>query len=557
MLDLGLALVLEATSLTKHSGATMGTIDYMAPEQVTDAHKVDVRADVYSLGCTLYHLLTGKVPFDNVHPAARLLIRQERDPHPVEQHCLDVPGGLGAVVRQMLARQPENRYSTPGEVATALQPFSGAAGVLDKATVPPLPAPAKASAAASILGKETVLPVPPPLPPARDIAASKGDSQGNSWPATDSAGTRRPHPGRGAKTQSLDQEPGRQGGERGGGAGAAPPRNWVAVVVVLALLVLTVGGVSAVVLLGLHKKDKLENGASAAPAGVPGQIENSIGMKLVPIPKGTFTMGSPRAEQGKGNEDEGPQHKVEITKPFYLSVHEVTQGQFKAVMGYNPSYFSTDGKGKDGVTYIAEPSGGKDKVKDLGSTDDLPVENVSWEEAQTFLEKLSARPEEKEKGRKYRLPTEAEWEYSCRGGVSEYQVFHFGNSLSSKQANFDGKSPYGGADIGDYLQRTCKVGLYSPNGYGLYDMHGNVWEWCEDRYGSDYYKTSPRRDPPGPPEGSYRVLRGGSWYGHGQYCRPAYRSGGRSQAPSGRLLSSLRPSGGLGGDSPPARAFFF
>jgi serine/threonine-protein kinase len=137
VLDLGLALVLEATSLTKKTGAMMGTIDYMAPEQVTDVHKVDIRADVYSLGCTLYHLLTGEVPFDNVHPAARLQIRLQQNPQLIEQLRPDIPAGLAAVVRRMLARQPKDRYSTPGEVAEGLQPFSGVVSRLNSTMVPP------------------------------------------------------------------------------------------------------------------------------------------------------------------------------------------------------------------------------------------------------------------------------------------------------------------------------------------------------------------------------------------------------------------------------------
>ena len=160
VLDLGLALVLEATSLTKHSGATMGTIDYMAPEQVTDAHKVDIRADVYSLGCTLYHLLAGKVPFDNVHPGARLLTRQQQNPQLIEQHRPDAPAALGAVVRRMMARRPEDRFQTPADVAEALLPFTAAASVLNNATVPP---------------------IPPPLPAARRSE--------EPWPVTDSAST--------------------------------------------------------------------------------------------------------------------------------------------------------------------------------------------------------------------------------------------------------------------------------------------------------------------------------------------------------------------------------
>src|SRR5262249_23846879 len=154
------------------------------------------------------------------------------------------------------------------------------------------------------------------------------------------------------------------------------------------------------------------------------------------------------------------------------------------VMGYNPSFFSANAKGKAGTDYMlwSLPGGGKDKVKDLGSTRDFPVENVSWFEAIEFCQKMSALPAEHKMGRKYRLPHEPEWEYACRGEASAYQVFHSGDSLSSKEANFCGKDPYGAAAPGPWLERTSKVGSYKPNAFGLYDMHGNVWEWCEDNY---------------------------------------------------------------------------
>jgi formylglycine-generating enzyme required for sulfatase activity len=237
------------------------------------------------------------------------------------------------------------------------------------------------------------------------------------------------------------------------------------------------------------------------------QIDNSIGMRLVRIPAGTFEMGSPASEKDRGDDEK--QHTVEIIRAFYLGVHEVTQKQYRRVMSTNPSYFSADGVGKD-------------EVKGM-NTDDFPVENVSWEDAVEFCEKLSALPAERRAGRTYRLPTEAEWEYACREGAgSSYQVFHFGNSLSSTQANFDGNFPYGGAGKGDYLKRTCKVGSYAANAFGLYDMHGNVWEWCADWYAKNYYSWGRRRDPQGPDSGSGRVIRGGSWSSYGRYCRSAY-----------------------------------
>jgi formylglycine-generating enzyme required for sulfatase activity len=243
----------------------------------------------------------------------------------------------------------------------------------------------------------------------------------------------------------------------------------------------------------------------------PKTITNSIGMKLVLIPAGKFKMGSPRGEENRGKDEE--QHDVTICKAFYMGVYEVTQKQYRTVMGKNPSYFSKD------------DFYGADKVKGM-NTDDFPVEQVNWQEATDFCKRLTALAAETKKGPKYRLPTEAEWEYACRGGVSSYSTFHYGNSLSSTQANFDGNYPYGGGEKGPKLGRTCKVGSYKPNGFGLHDMHGNVLEWCSDWYSSDYYATSPKRDPQGPFDGSSRVFRGGCWgrYGRGQDCRAAFRT---------------------------------
>jgi formylglycine-generating enzyme required for sulfatase activity len=240
------------------------------------------------------------------------------------------------------------------------------------------------------------------------------------------------------------------------------------------------------------------------------EFTNSIGMKFVLIPAGTFQMGSPESEEHR-NPDEGPIHDVQIMQSFYLCVTPVTQAQYEKVMGTNPSWFSTE-------------NGGSDKVQGM-DTGKFPVESVSWAEAVEFVRRLAAMPQEVRNGRMYRLPTEAEWEYSCRGRATSYQVFHFDNSLSSRQANFDGNYPYGGGAKGPCLGRTCKVGNYPPNGFGLFDMHGNVWEWCADWYDETYYAASSGQDPQGPECASGRVIRGGCWRNLAQYCRSASRNG--------------------------------
>ncbi len=217
-------------------------------------------------------------------------------------------------------------------------------------------------------------------------------------------------------------------------------------------------------------------------------LGGGVTMDLVLIESGEFLMGSPSSE-AKRDDDEGPQHRVRISKPFYMGKHEVTQAQWRAVMGSNPSHFKGD---------------------------DLPVEQVSWDGIQEFCRKLSERA-----GRTIRLPTEAEWEYSCRAGTTT--PFHFGSTISPDQVNYDGNHPYGEGRKGVYREKTTSVGSFPANAWGLYDMHGNVWEWCGDWCGEDYYADSPGADPTGPGSGKYRVLRGGSWLSLARYCRCANR----------------------------------
>lgn len=230
------------------------------------------------------------------------------------------------------------------------------------------------------------------------------------------------------------------------------------------------------------------------------KFTNSIGMTFRIIPPGTFGMGAADNEE-KRSSDESPQHRVRITRPFLLGGHPITQGEYKRIMNATPSYF------------------------DAASSEtrwQLPVEQVSFEDALEFLKKLNALPSEP--GRRYRLPWEAEWEYACRAGTTT--PFWWGSELNGKQANCDGSNPYGTSTKGPYLQRTTPVGSYAANPFGLFDMGGNVWQWCGDWYGARYYEFSPAIDPTGPTAGSSRVLRGGSWYNSAVGCRSAYRSYG-------------------------------
>jgi formylglycine-generating enzyme required for sulfatase activity/serine/threonine protein kinase len=232
---------------------------------------------------------------------------------------------------------------------------------------------------------------------------------------------------------------------------------------------------------------------------LPRALTVSAGIKLVLIHPGAYLRGSHAGEMLRGS-DEGPQRRIVITRPFYLGVVPIMQQQYEQVIGENPSHFT----------------------RNAGGSPLNPVEQISWNEAVAFCQRLSNLSVEKNAGQRYRLPTEAEWEYACRAGAT--LAFNGGETLSSTQANFDGGRPHGPAKPGPYLQRTSKVGSYPANAWGLHDMHGNVWEWCQDWYEENYYADSPEPDPRGPSHGTLRVLRGGSWNNSGHLCRSARRN---------------------------------
>jgi len=225
--------------------------------------------------------------------------------------------------------------------------------------------------------------------------------------------------------------------------------------------------------------------AWAKHLGLSVQVTNSVGMKLSLIPPGQFVMGSPPGEEW--HRDDEIRHSVKLTNAFYMGAAEVTQGQWKALMGENPSFFTGDA---------------------------LPVDTITWQQAVEFCRKLS----EKE-GALYRLPTEAEWEYVCRAGTTT--PFHTGNTISTDRANYDGNYTYGDGKKGVFRETTTRAGSLAPNSWGLHDMHGNVWEWCADWYAG--YPGAEVSDPTGAADGKARVVRGGCWINFPAVCRSANR----------------------------------
>ena len=225
--------------------------------------------------------------------------------------------------------------------------------------------------------------------------------------------------------------------------------------------------------------------AAADREGVPARITNSIGMELLLIPSGRFVMGSPKHEAGRQPRE--VQHDVTLSRSFYMGRTEVTQAQWKAIMGDNPSFVEGD---------------------------DHPVETIGWAKSVEFCRNLS----EKE-GVKYRLPTEAEWEYACRAGTTT--PFHTGETISTDQANFDGQKTYGRGKQGVFRDESTEVASFVPNAWGLHDMHGNVWEWFADWFGD--YPTDAVTDPTGPDQGTRKIVRGGCWFNAPAVSRSANR----------------------------------
>jgi|GEM_PF-1415861 len=241
-----------------------------------------------------------------------------------------------------------------------------------------------------------------------------------------------------------------------------------------------------------------------------GMIGNSIGMTFAPIPAGRFMMGAEDDADHVFVGDELPQHPVCITRPFFLSLFQVTQVEFLTVMGRNPSYFNTTRKGS--------PS--------------HPVESVTWADAELFCRKLSKLADEVRARRRYRLPTEAEWEYACRANTRS--AFWCGDKLSPKAANFSiGNDKLRPDEV--TVGSTLPVGQFRPNMWGLYDMHGNVAEWVSDWYSDIYYSKSPTDDPPGPATGAAKVIRGGSWQSLWSECRSSARAASPPERGTNRI----------------------
>lgn len=479
--DLGLARQESSAGLTT-SFQVMGTPGYMAPEQVQDAKSAGKPADVWGMGATLYALLAGRAPFTG-RTSMEVLMHTVEHPHPpVSKARSDVRLETEAVIDRCLAKQPGKRYASADELLEALKAArpnrQSTAPRLDserlRATVSKTVIMTKKPSMA--LKSSPVLPAVPPvsskeLQPKAAALPAKAEKSSSALPTT----------------MVTPQ-------------GAALAVKWK------------------------HRlyqdwpwrdSDAKQKVAETAHAtGLPEKksivLPGSLELEFALLPAAKFIMGSPHDEEGR--EKDELSHYVTLTRPFFMGVRPVTQEQYQAVTGLNPSRF-----------------------KDDPDCPKRPVERVSWREIHDkFLPALQPFAPQ---GWFFRLPTEAEWEFGCRSGTET--PYFFGSKLNNKQALFkwDGSHRSGNTWImrkpssakfaslraGEAWSETLESGMFPANGFGLLDLHGNVWEWCEDAYHADFYHREPAVDPVNTESAGLYVLRGGSWNYSERYCRSARR----------------------------------
>jgi formylglycine-generating enzyme required for sulfatase activity/tRNA A-37 threonylcarbamoyl transferase component Bud32 len=566
--DFGLAKRIDAEARdVSQSGAIMGTASYMAPEQAAGkVRDTGPAADVYALGALLYECLAGRPPFEGPQQAVLVSVLND-EPMPPSRLAAKVPRDLETICLKCLSKEPARRYASAEELANDLRRYQAGepirarpVGAVERTWKWARRRPALAALLGVVLLALVSLAVlSGNLVAARNDADEKRkaaeqeadkatkareflvnifqkaerDEKGGNVTVRqllEEADTRIPvefadQPElRGDLVAVIDKVKraiarrvphamilevhgkvtlhSHQGEEK-----RAVPQ---ALVNLDDRLTLAADAQVQLVFLSDFHKERLKPGREVTidskgcePAEAILESDDSVLMTFVRLPKGTFYMGWGGLP--------GSAKKTAIKEDFEIAVHDVTQGQWEAIMGNNPSWFSRKGNGRKKVVDISD-----EELKLF------PVENVSWNDAQAFLKKLN----EKERGRGYvyRLPTEAEWEYACRGGATSeeecsyrYYLDKPTNDLSSEQANFDGNHPFGKAPKGPYLQRTTRVGAYAANKLGLCDMHGNVWQWTAEAEGSD------------------RVCRGSCFFLDGKMCTAAMSGGATPELRDGQF----------------------
>jgi len=474
--DFGIAKLLEtgdAQTLTG-TGVGIGTPEYMAPEQGL-GRGVDARADVYSLGIVLYELITGRKPYTADTPMA-VVLKHVTDPLPRPTGFTPgLPDALEKLLLKALAKQPEDRYASMAEMAAALEALLEARHG---------PAPEKAWAAA------------PAPPPSADPQATRDDLTPPPLPKRAQVQSPRPPA---YKPTPAAATPWR-----------IPAWGWgLGGLALLAFCALAAVGLYNLGAASLAPTETVSPTAAATQTPIPANTATPVtgirpkdDMVMVFVPAGPFEMGS-----NDGDSDEKPVHTVTLDG-FWMDQTEVTNAMFAAFLN------EMGNQSEDGVTWLDE-AGEDVRIEKSGSAwqpmggyGDHPVVEVNWYGAEAYCEWAGGR-----------LPTEAEWEKAARGGL-EGKKYPWGDEAPTCQAGARNGTQYGACD-----GRTVPVGTFQPNGYGLYDMAGNIWEWVSDWYDANYYSNSPSSNPTGPASGGFRVLRGGTWYGSGGSIRSANRNG--------------------------------
>lgn len=500
LLDFGLAKESAEVSETTKSTSVLGYTPSYAPFEQIQGTGTEARTDIYSLGATLYHLITGVTPADALTRTGAVVNSQPDPLIPANKINAEVAPAVAAILTQAMSLSREHRPSTAREMRNALREASYR--------------PIHSARETHVIGNQAPTKV-------KDATMAAAASQQKTVPS--------PAPVADPERTTLTPE------QAEGGTGKS--KRGVAVGVVLLIVA------AAAVAFVLWQKSKTvapvvaqEQPAAEAPKpaspppaanAIPiktfafdlvttddkGAITNrsrgeakyfaevlgtGITLDMVSIPAGNFLMGSPDTEKFRFGE-EGPQRNVGVPA-FYMGKFEITQAQWQAVaslpkikLDLNPSPSNFEGV-------------------------DRPIQNVTWDEAQEFCARLS-----KKTGRKWRLPSEAEWEYACRAGTTT--PFYYGENITSDLANYNGQEPYGNGPRGTMKKQTTVVGKTGfANAFGLYDMHGNMWEWCLDPW-HENYRAAPLDGSVWESGGnnSLRIVRGGAWNRPANNCRSAYR----------------------------------
>jgi formylglycine-generating enzyme required for sulfatase activity/tRNA A-37 threonylcarbamoyl transferase component Bud32 len=545
ILDMGLAKISnkeneETLSMLTGTTAIMGTVDFMSPEQGTSSRDVDGRSDIYSLGATLFYLLTKKVMYEGDTAFAKVIAHSESPIPSLKAIRPDVSNNLNLIYSKMVAKQVEDRYQNMLELIQeldAIEKGSASTGNLTElSTINSLRdefgemdvsrvsskkviQSSKSSKAivkkdykfvliatgigvvligivalAFILGRSINSQNQVTLK--SNVANGKAEVLTSNGPIENQRnGQREEFFGQELKisTNNGSFENINPPAAMKDNSGKLTPPITVPKSTASKPNPVAVMPLPSNLLVAPFTEAKAKEAQKEVAKSLQKEVEEKedlgkgIKLEMVLIPAGVFKMGSPASEPGRQPNE--TQHEVTLTKPYYLGKHEVTQDQWEAVMGYNPS-----------------------NVKGTK----LPVTMVSWNNCQEFIKKLNAKT-----NGGYRLPTEAEWEYACRAG--KITAYSFGNIITKKDANFGG----------EYL---TPVGKYLPNALGLYDMHGNVWEWCNDW--KEAYPPGDLIDPKGPETGTNPIWRGGSFFDNESKIRSSNRDFNDHLLPSDRNDSS-------------------